>query len=337
MATFESALDTCLKLINDGQADVETCLKLYPEYADQLKPLLETAARLKSGAEAEAKPAPPKQAEAAAPAAAAAPAPAPTPPPAAAASAVPQFTDSHQRRRRGLAWYATPGIRWAALVLVVILGILLFVTAFAQTSYPGDFLYGWKRITEDAVRPINPVLVDLALSQRRANEVLAVRNDPAKLAIAWAGYREVMNRLLAYKDPTQAAHIAYVLRTQWESYIEAGVPLPTGTAALPPVPTASPTPTATQTALATAEATFPSLKETATSSGGASEPTSTPTKASFSTPKPPPTWTPFPTRTPFPTFTPFPSPTSGPSPTFHPPPTLPPPPTNCPFGPPLCP
>lgn len=324
MATFETALDECLRRVNAGEMDVEGCLKLYPEYADQLRPLLETAARLKSGNQA-AKPAPP-------------PMPAPSNPPVPETNTqIHQFSDSRQRRGRSLSWYATPAVRALALLVIIVIGLFVIGTAFAQTAYPGDLLYGWKRASENAVRPVNPGLVDLWISQRRANEVLAVRDDPVRLAIAWAGYREVMNRLLSYDDPVQAAHIASVLRAQWQAFLQAGVPLPTGTAALPPVPTASPTPTLTGTALSTSAGTAPKATATGTPAGPTSQPTVTPTRLTFRSPTPRATRTSRPTRTPgpsptaFATFTARPTWTSGPSPTF--PAT----PTGCPFPPPLCP
>jgi hypothetical protein len=322
MATFETALDECLRRINAGEMDVEGCLKRYPEYADELRPLLETAARMKPGSDAPKAEPPPAPAG---PMRAASKASTPDP-----TAEIPQFADARQGRRGGLSWYAPPALRWAALVVIIVIALLLVGTAFAQTAYPGDLLYGWKRASENVVRPVNPVLVDLWISQRRANEVLAVRNDPARLAVAWAGYREVMNRLLAYDDPAQAAHIAAVLRAQWEAFLQAGVPLPTGTAALPPVPTASPTPTPTATALATSAGTIPKVTASSTPSGPTSPPTATrtnfvfPTSQPSRTPRPTstsvPTWTPRPTRTasttPFATWTPLPT---FPTPCFPPP------------------
>ena len=40
---FESILARCLEQLLDGQATLNECLESYPEYAGELKPLLETA------------------------------------------------------------------------------------------------------------------------------------------------------------------------------------------------------------------------------------------------------------------------------------------------------
>ena len=45
---FESILDECLQQLHSGQADVETCLARYPEQAAALRPLLQTASRLRA-------------------------------------------------------------------------------------------------------------------------------------------------------------------------------------------------------------------------------------------------------------------------------------------------
>jgi len=38
---FESILDECIARIRTGKADVESCLREYPNYATRLRPLLE--------------------------------------------------------------------------------------------------------------------------------------------------------------------------------------------------------------------------------------------------------------------------------------------------------
>ncbi len=49
--TIQQALDQCLEDIRSGGASVEDCLQRYPEFADELKPLLRTARRLESADE----------------------------------------------------------------------------------------------------------------------------------------------------------------------------------------------------------------------------------------------------------------------------------------------
>lgn len=299
MTTFESALDDCLKRIKAGEADVDTCLKLYPEYADQLRPLLQVAGRVQSGSKVD---------------------PSSTFVPGTRAEVYAYADANPRRRRRGLSWYSSPALRWAAIAVVLAIALLLTGTAYAQTAYPGDMLYAWKRASENVSRAIIPahIQVDLFLSRRRMSEVLAVRHDPARLAIAWAGYRAVMERLLGYEDPTQKEHIAAVLRDEWEQFIQLGVPLPTGSSALPPVPTAIPTGIPTGLPQPTIGPSLSVFTPTTTSTPGPPPPAS-----ATATKKPLPTvatFTPFPTFTTFPTFTS--GPTRTPFPTFPPPPTI---------------
>ncbi len=49
--TIQQALDQCLEDIRSGAASVEDCLRRYPEFADDLRPLLRMARRLESADE----------------------------------------------------------------------------------------------------------------------------------------------------------------------------------------------------------------------------------------------------------------------------------------------
>ncbi len=49
--TIQQALDQCLEDIRSGAASVEDCLRRYPEFADDLRPLLRMAKRLESADE----------------------------------------------------------------------------------------------------------------------------------------------------------------------------------------------------------------------------------------------------------------------------------------------
>jgi hypothetical protein len=305
MTDFETALDDCLKRLGRGET-VDACLALYPEHAEKLRPLLKAANRYKGSPQAQ-------------PSATFAPG---------TKDAIYDFSEG-TNRRRGIGWYFTPGVRWAALAIVLVLLLLFTIAAYAQSSYPGDGLYGLKLGSEDIARMLSPLQVDLMLSHRRTNEVLAVRNDPRNLAIAWAQYKIVIERLMAYQDPALKDRIQGILRAETDELTQAGMLLPTGAAALPPIPTVTPTPTLTATPTSTGLPPAQAPSATATSAtGGYPAPTATSKSGgvptlSFST------FTPAPTRTtgPSPTF-PFPSRTPGPSPTF---PSIPPPsfPTPC--------
>ncbi len=49
--TIQQALDQCLADIRSGSASVDDCLRRYPEFADDLRPLLRMARRLESADE----------------------------------------------------------------------------------------------------------------------------------------------------------------------------------------------------------------------------------------------------------------------------------------------
>ncbi len=49
--TIQQALDRCLDDIQTGRASAEECLRRYPEFADELRPMLRLAARLESANE----------------------------------------------------------------------------------------------------------------------------------------------------------------------------------------------------------------------------------------------------------------------------------------------
>ena len=49
--TIQQALDQCLEDIRSGAASVEDCLRRYPEFANDLRPLLRMARRLESADE----------------------------------------------------------------------------------------------------------------------------------------------------------------------------------------------------------------------------------------------------------------------------------------------
>src|SRR5512138_543892 len=49
---FEFALDDCLRQLGGGKSSLGQCLALYPQYAAQLRPLLETALRMQRARQA---------------------------------------------------------------------------------------------------------------------------------------------------------------------------------------------------------------------------------------------------------------------------------------------
>lgn len=289
MTDFETALDNCLQRLGRGEP-VEACLQRYPEQAAELKPLLEAAGRVRRGQKIEPSPAFVADTRA----------------------KIAQHAGAHPRpTRRPSMWFRLTPLRRAAILAAAVIAFLLVGTAYAQSAAPGDTIYAWKLASESVIRVFDPVPADMWISQRRAREVLAVRHDPTRLAIAWAQYRLVMDRLLTYDGPPADQRIAATLRGEWEQFVLYGVPLPQGNANFPlPTATATISPIAPPVPL-TPLPTLPLATSTPTSGP-------TPTRG--------------PTSTPFvlPTFPPPP-----PLPTLRPPPTI--PPFPCPFPLPICP
>jgi len=52
MTEFEKALQDCLHEVEEGRSSVEDCLRRYPNYAQQLEPVLLTSAYLYYGSKA---------------------------------------------------------------------------------------------------------------------------------------------------------------------------------------------------------------------------------------------------------------------------------------------
>lgn len=210
----------------------------------------------------------------------------------------------------------------------VMLFLVLFTTGtvHAQSALPGDYFYPWKRASEEVWRAlsIDSVGIDIALSERRLNEWVAVSHNPTLSADAMRGYFEELNRLKQMDNVETNKLIGPVIQSHQKILQAAGLPgvelvgsyltlqptltpFPTVTP-IPPtrtptlVPTFTPRPTSTLTLVPTLTATEP-------------PPTSTATPIPTDTPTTEPTFTLTPTATPTdePTSTPTDEPTSTPT------------------------
>ena len=154
---------------------------------------------------------------------------------------------AEQPQRSSPTLFGVPIFRLAAVTAVLLVALLLATAVYAQGAFPGDALYGLKLAGENLARVFSPIQVDMWLSQRRAGEVLAMRNDPARLAIALGQYRIVTQRLLAYANPRFQEAIRLLLQAQALQFAQLGISLSGGAGSPPTVPTPTPTPTATVT------------------------------------------------------------------------------------------
>ena len=227
---FQRIFSECqIKLLNET-ATQEELIALYPEYAAQLAPLLQTVISLASARDV-------------------------TPLPTFIAytrEALLHYMVSHPRRpQRNV--NMTVSWRVASVLAMLIVAFLATGTAQAQSALPGEPLYDWKRASELVWRAISldPVSIDIVLAERRIDEWIAVADDPELSASAMNGYVEVISRLQSANANQKIVRIMPALRTQQQILTDAGLnskelntylveaatlPAPTP---IPPLPTAT--------------------------------------------------------------------------------------------------
>ncbi|MEW6717701.1 MAG: hypothetical protein AB1345_09385 [Chloroflexota bacterium] len=223
MDRFERILEDCLERLACGKASLEDCLRDHPEFAEELRPLLQAASRMKRGADVQPSPEFKQRGRA----------------------RLMAHLRAHPRRpvparTRGL----LPAYRLAVGLTVLALAVFVTGTAFAQSAMPGDPLYGWKLASESAWRAVSPdpVGTDLALAERRLQEFLAVSGSERDIALQ--GYLEVLARLTSQTDPATQGRIILALAAQRERLVQTGISVPELDEYLssPPVPTPLPLP-----------------------------------------------------------------------------------------------
>ena len=199
---LETILDTCLYQIEDDQSDIDECLARYPEHADQLKPLLMAATRLARAREVVPDPSYTMRAR----------------------TQLNIYMQQHPQRK-----HLSPVLLRFSIALATVL--LLFVasgTAFAQTALPGDAFYNWKLTSEHVWRitSIDPLGVDITLSNRRMNELMVVSGNEVQRARAVENYEKLLIKFNAEQDEGKRARILPILQAQHEVLTEAGILVP---------------------------------------------------------------------------------------------------------------
>jgi hypothetical protein len=203
MKDFDQILAESLDQIADGACNVDECLARHPEHAPQLKPLLQTAARMQRGGHA-----------------------------------VKPSSDFRVRARAGLTSHMlahprhvrvkSASLRFAVSLAILALALVTTGTAFAQNALPGESLYGWKRTSEKVWQAvsIDPVGTDLALSQRRALELTRVMQDPDRSLRATTDYQETLKRLESRGGAAAQTRIYPALKGQQEMFKSSGLSMP---------------------------------------------------------------------------------------------------------------
>ena len=199
---LETILDTCLYQIEEGEASIEECLARYPEHAAQLQPLLQAATKLSRARAVVPDPSYRMRAR----------------------SQLNTYMLQNPQRKRVSPIFWRVAVGFATVML-------LFVasgTAFAQQALPGDTLYNWKLTSEHVWRLTSndDLGVDIALSQRRMNELLVVSGDEARRASAIQNYEKLLLKFRNAESEHDRARILPVLQAQHKALIEAGVLVP---------------------------------------------------------------------------------------------------------------
>ncbi|MEW6406366.1 MAG: hypothetical protein AB1649_31670 [Chloroflexota bacterium] len=200
MNELETILEECLDQMMNGASTLDECLVRHPEHAAQLLPLLLAARRAQHGR-------------------------AVTPSPAFKArtrTAVMQQARSHPRPNQRKI------LLRAALSVAFILAAFLAVSALAQAALPGDALYHWKLTSETAWRSIAPdtLGVDLALADRRVEEIVAVTGDEVRVIEALEEYKVLLARFQSDAVTAHQERIAPVLASHRTTLAQAGLLIP---------------------------------------------------------------------------------------------------------------
>jgi len=229
MTEFEKALQECLYNLEQGDSNVDECLRRYPKHARQLEPILLTSAYLQRGREAR-----PSDAFKAR-----------------VRTKLVKQMYAHPRKPAGSNFMF---MRLAVGLAVVFLALLATGTVYAQGALPGTAFYAWKLASENAWRVVSsdPVGIDLVIAERRVDELIAVRDEPTLYSQALEAYLKVTERLKSEIDTQNKAQILTVLDAQVEELHQSGIVLPqTDQDVIPPSdePTLTPLSTSTATPL----------------------------------------------------------------------------------------
>jgi len=119
-------------------------------------------------------------------------------------------------------------MRFATTLAAIVLALVVAGTVYAQSALPGEAFYRWKLASENAWRAVSPdpVGTDLAIADRRVDELIAVDNNPVLHSQALDAYLEVVARLQSELGTGNDARILRALDSQIEELNNSGILLP---------------------------------------------------------------------------------------------------------------
>ncbi len=213
MDELELALDDCLQKITTGKSSLAQCLARYPQYADQLRPMLEAALQVQRGKQVRPSGTVRDRTRA----------------------KVRNYVEEHPRQPRK----AQAAPRLAFILVLAVLALFLVGAAAAQSAMPGQPLYGLKLSTERAWRAAypDPVAADLMLADRHANELIEVAGYASAVPTnavyemdaesqAMGAYVEVLDRLSTEINSNNEGNIVHELKGHQDKLAKAGIHVP---------------------------------------------------------------------------------------------------------------
>jgi hypothetical protein len=204
MNEFDVILEECVDLIASGESSLEECLSCYPEYADQLEPILITLLCLQEeGRDV-------------------------VPPPSLRTRIRGELNQAMKKEPQKKS--RSPVFFWRMALNLSVMGLTLLMTntVFAQEALPGETLYNWKLASERLWRAVtvDPLGTDLKISDRRIHEYVAVSSDQRRRTAVLLGYNKLLVQFKDEQNEADRARIFSVLRSQQDSLHQAGLAIP---------------------------------------------------------------------------------------------------------------
>ncbi|HLD92938.1 MAG TPA: hypothetical protein VI703_01870 [Anaerolineales bacterium] len=200
---LEHALEDCLTRMRLEGATPEECLALYPEFREELAPLLLAAADIRSLESLK----PRREFRARA-----------------RTRLLAHIRSNPHHQAPQFTWNTSPAFRYGASLALLFVVLASSGTALAQKSLPGDSLYGWKLASENIWYSLqsNPIEADLVLTTRRVSEIQAIQGKPNLEEIGVSAYSILLRQLALdlAEDPEKAASVGELLKKQKEQLTE---------------------------------------------------------------------------------------------------------------------
>ncbi|MDE3090214.1 MAG: hypothetical protein KGJ80_12600 [Chloroflexota bacterium] len=204
MSDLERVWEDCLEKIEQGGATRDDCLARYPQHAAELRRMFAAADALARGNQL--RPSAAFQAE--------------------ARARLIEHMRAHPRARPSRR--AVPVYRLAFAMALLLLLVVSGGTGLAQAAMPGDWLYDLKIASEQVWRAAtpDPLSADLAIANRRVDEMTRVAGNPRAETIAREGYARALANLAAQMESSSREQVLRELMAQEDVLNRSGLTVP---------------------------------------------------------------------------------------------------------------